>query len=101
MQYAADSPEAYIAQVPEDRRPVMEALRNTIRKHLPKGFSEAMSYGMIGYVVPHAVYPPGYHCDPKLPLPFLSIAWYSRAAPVFPKRSGAPCSDQMTVLLTV
>ena len=74
MKYAADSPEAYIAQVPEDRRPVMEALRNTIRKHLPKGFAEAMSYGMIGYVVPHAVYPPGYHCDPKLPLPFMSIA---------------------------
>jgi len=33
-----------------------------------------MSYGMIGYVVPHSIYPEGYHCDTKLPLPFLSIA---------------------------
>ncbi|MCB0790048.1 MAG: DUF1801 domain-containing protein, partial [Flavobacteriales bacterium] len=53
---------------------VMKELRATIKKNLPKGFEETMSYGMIGYVVPHKLYPAGYHCDPKLPLPFMSIA---------------------------
>ena len=48
--------------------------RDVITENLPEGFMETMSYGMIGYVVPHLVYPPGYHCDPKLPLPFISIA---------------------------
>ena len=70
MQYKATSPDEYLAQIPEDRKAPMEQLRNTIKKQLPKGFEETMSYGMIGYVVPHSVYPPGYHCDPKLPLPF-------------------------------
>ena len=74
MQYKANSPEDYIAQLPEDRKGPIQKLRDVINKNLPKGFEEAMSYGMIGYVVPHSVYPDGYHCDPKLPLPFLSIA---------------------------
>jgi hypothetical protein len=52
----------------------MNTLRKIIKKNLPKGFKEAISYGSIGYVVPHTKYPAGYHCDPKLPLPFLSIA---------------------------
>lgn len=64
----------YLSVIPADRLPFMEALRDTILKHLPKGFKEEISYGMIGYVVPHAIYPNGYHCDPKLPLPFMSIA---------------------------
>jgi len=58
----------------ENDRAVMEELRKTILSHLPTGFEEQLSYGMIGYVVPHSVYPKGYHCDPKLPLPFMSIA---------------------------
>lgn len=74
MQYKADSPSAYIAMIPEDRRESMKKLRATIKKHLPKGFEETMSYGMVGYVVPHKLYPNGYHCDPKIPLPFMSIA---------------------------
>ena len=52
----------------------MNQLRAIVQAHLPKGFEETMSYGMIGYVVPHSLYAAGYHCDPKLPLPFLSIA---------------------------
>lgn len=52
----------------------MENLRNAINKNLPKGFEEIMNYGMIGYVVPHSLYPAGYHCDPKLPLPFAGLA---------------------------
>ncbi|WBX71491.1 DUF1801 domain-containing protein [Tenacibaculum retecalamus] len=74
MKYEANSPEEYIAQIPEDRQAILEKLRNTIKNNLPKGFEEGMSYNMIGYYVPHAIYPDGYHCDPKLPLPFINIA---------------------------
>lgn len=74
MQYQANTPEDYLAQIPEDRQGPMTQLRDIILENLPKDFKEGMSYGMIGYVVPHSVYPAGYHCDPKLPLPFMSIA---------------------------
>ena len=66
--------ESYIEQIPEDRKSVFQELRKTIKDNLPLGFVEQINYGMIGYVVPHELYPKGYHCDPKLPLPFLSIA---------------------------
>lgn len=65
------TPEEYIAGLPEDRREIISDLRKTVRKNLPKGFKEVMAYGMIGYVVPHSLYPPGYHVDPKLPLGFI------------------------------
>ena len=74
MKYEANSPEEYIAQVPEERQAVLEKLRKTIKNNLPKGFEEGMSYNMIGYYVPHTVYPDGYHCDAKQPLPFINIA---------------------------
>ena len=74
MSSAADTVSDYLQQLPDDRREAFSRLRKVILENLPKGFSEQMSYGMIGYVVPHSGYPPGYHCDPKLPLPFLSIA---------------------------
>lgn len=64
----------YLEGLSPERRAVMDQLRNVINQHLPKGFQEVISYGMIGWVVPHSLYPSGYHCDPKLPLPFLSIA---------------------------
>jgi len=64
----------YLEKLPEDRKEIIEKLRNTILENLPEGYSEGISYGMIGYVVPHEVYPAGYHCNPKLPLPFISIA---------------------------
>ena len=70
----AKSPEEYVESLPDDRKPVIQKLRQIISEKLPKGFHECISYGMIGYVVPHSLYPAGYHCDPKLPLPFLSIA---------------------------
>jgi hypothetical protein len=66
--------EAYLNSLPEERKLPMMNLRNIILKSIPKGFKEEMSYGMIGYVVPHSLYPKGYHCSPELPLPFLSIA---------------------------
>jgi hypothetical protein len=68
------SPEDYIKQIPPDRRNSFELLRNVILENLPKGFSETMSYGMISYVVPFSIYPDGYHSDPKMPLPFISLA---------------------------
>jgi uncharacterized protein YdhG (YjbR/CyaY superfamily) len=74
MQYKANSPEDYIKQLPEERQPVIQKLRETILTNLPKGFEEVISYGMIGYVVPHSLYPAGYHCTPELPLPFINLA---------------------------
>ena len=74
MKYNARTPDEYISGLPEDRQDPMKRLRQVILDHLPDGFEETMSYGMIGYVVPHSLYPNGYHCDPKLPLPFVNIA---------------------------
>ncbi len=74
MQSKATTVEEYITELPADRREAISKLREEIKKNLPKGFKEQMSYGMIGYVVPHSLYPPGYHCTPKLPLPFMNIA---------------------------
>ncbi len=74
MQSKATTPEAYIAEIPVERQKAFSKLRSIIKKNLPKGFKEAMTYGMIGYCVPHSRYPAGYHCDPKQPLPFMSIA---------------------------
>ncbi len=64
----------YLNNIPEERQAPFDTLRNTILENIPEGFEETMSYGMIGYVVPHSIFPAGYHCDPKLPLPFASIA---------------------------
>jgi uncharacterized protein YdhG (YjbR/CyaY superfamily) len=74
MQYNADNPEQYVDQLPDDRKEAIGKLRKSILDNLPEGFVETVSYGMIGYVVPHSIYPKGYHCDPKLPLPFMNIA---------------------------
>jgi len=74
MQYKASTPDEYIEAIPEERKAAMRTLRKVIKDNLPQGFSEVISYGMIGYVVPHSLYPGGYHCDPKLPLPFMNIA---------------------------
>ncbi len=68
------TPEGYLAALPADRREAVGRLRGVLLERLPKGFSETMAYGMLAYVVPHATYPAGYHCDPKQPLPFISLA---------------------------
>ena len=74
MQSKAKTVAQYLAELPADRRVELSKVRGVIRRRLPKGFSEQMYYGMIGYVVPHRLYPAGYHCDPKQPLPFASLA---------------------------
>ncbi len=74
MQIKANTPKEYLEKIPEERKEPMEKLRKVILENLPDGFKETINYGMIGYVVPHSIYPDGYHCSPELPLPFLSIA---------------------------
>lgn len=64
----------YLASLPADRREAIAAVRTTILANLDRGIEEGMSYGMIGYHVPHAVFPAGHHCDPKQPLPYASLA---------------------------
>ena len=66
--------EQYINELPEDRKEPFQKIRQQILNNLPKQLEETISYGMLGYVVPHAVYPNGYHCNPKLPLPFMNLA---------------------------
>ena len=64
----------YLKELPEDRRKALSKVRAVIRKNLGKGYKEGIQYGMIGYFVPHSIYPPGYHCKPEEPLPFMSLA---------------------------
>ena len=74
MQSQAKTVDQYVAELPPERQAVIEPLRQIFKRQLPKGFEEVMSYGMIGWVVPHKLYPAGCDCDPKLPLPFLAVA---------------------------
>lgn len=74
MQSEAKTVAGYLTSLPADRQKVMVALRKAIKQNIPAGFEEVMSYGMIGYVVPHKVYPAGYHVTPEQPLPFICIA---------------------------
>jgi hypothetical protein len=74
MQSKATTPQQYLDELPEKRKEAILKLRQHILDNLPDGIEEAMSYGMLGYVVPHSVYPDGYHCTPELPLPFMNLA---------------------------
>lgn len=61
-------------KVPSDRVEAFKKLHQVIIDNLPIGFESAISYGNLGYVVPHSLYPDGYHCKPIEPLPFAAIA---------------------------
>ena len=74
MKYNANTIEEYLSQLPEERIMPFNKLRKTILENLPSGFEEGLGYGMPAYFDPHSIYPEGYHCDPKLPLPFINIA---------------------------
>jgi Domain of unknown function (DU1801). len=74
MQSKATTVQEYLASLPDDRRVAIERVRAVILKNLDKDYEEGMSYGMIGYYVPHRVFPAGYHCDPRQPLPFAALA---------------------------
>ena len=74
MTIDAATVDEYISKLPEERQEVVSKIRLVIQDNLPEGFEECINYKMIGYVVPHSLYPDGYHCDPKLPLPFINVA---------------------------
>ena len=74
MQSQATTVEQYLAELPEDRRAAIAAVRKVILKNLDKDFEEGMQYGMIGYFVPHRIFPAGYHCDPTKPLCYAGLA---------------------------
>ncbi|CAD78351.1 DUF1801 domain-containing protein [Rhodopirellula baltica] len=74
MQSEAKTVEQYLAELPADRRVMLEDVRKMILANINEGFEEGMQYGMIGYYVPHSIFPAGYHCKPSEPLPFLSLA---------------------------
>ncbi|RYF97113.1 MAG: DUF1801 domain-containing protein, partial [Chitinophagaceae bacterium] len=74
MQTSATTVDQYLAELPADRKKPMTDLRQIVADNLAPGFQELMMYGMISYVVPHSLYPKGYHVTPEVPLPYLSIA---------------------------
>lgn len=74
MELEQNTPEAYIANLEGERKEAVNQLRQTILDNLPNGFVEVMEDGMIAYVVPHSLYPDGYHCNPEKPLPFINLA---------------------------
>jgi len=74
MKIAATSVQDYLSKLPEDRRAAIQIVRETILANLDKDYEEGLQYGMIGYYVPHRIFPAGYHCDPKQPLPFAGLA---------------------------
>lgn len=73
MKIEANTFEDYISQIPEERQEIFTQMIEVIRQNLPDGFHEQIHYNMPAWVVPHSIFPDGYHCDPKLPLPFLNL----------------------------
>ena len=73
MQSTAQTAQQYLDELPADRKEAVEKIREAILNNLPEGFEEVMGYGMLGYVVPHSIYPKGYQCNPKLPLPYMNL----------------------------
>lgn len=74
MQSKAITVEAYLAELSPERRSALESVRKVILANLDSEYEEGMQYGMVGYFVPHRIYPAGYHCDPSQPLPFVGLA---------------------------
>ena len=73
MKSNAKTVDEYLLALPPDRRALFSAVREVVRANLPEGYEEQLQYGMIGYVVPHKLYPPGYHCDAKQPLTYACL----------------------------
>ena len=82
--------QAYLTnQVVAEHQEAMDRLREVILQNMGEGFEECVSYGMLGYVIPHTLYPDGYHCDPKLPLPFANLASSASRSAVIEARCSA------------
>ena len=74
VQSKAKSVAEYMAGIPKEQRPIVEALRKAVRDNLDPKFTEGLQYGMLAWFLPHSVYPAGYHCNPEQPLPFVCLA---------------------------
>src|SRR5580692_4016921 len=74
MKSEAKTVAAYLASLPADRRAAIAVVRDVVRDNLDAGYEEGIQYGMIGWYVPHRLFPSGYHADPKQPLPFAALA---------------------------
>lgn len=74
MKSSATTVAAYLAELPAERRKLLQAVRRVIRANLDAELEEGLQYGMIGYYVPHRVYPAGYHCDPRQGVPYAALA---------------------------
>lgn len=94
MQSKATTVKQYLAELPADRRPAIESVRAVIFKNLDPVYEEGMQYGMIVFHVPHRVYPEGYHCDPKQPLPFAGLASQKNYMSVYLGCYGDPALDR-------
>ena len=93
MQSKASSVPEYLDSLPDYRRQIIQAVREVILANLDSGYSEAMQYGMIGYAVPHSVFPAGYHCDPAQPLPFAALASQKNHLSLYLMGLYVGCSD--------
>ena len=69
-----DSIKDYTNSLASDRKTTITQLINVIEQNIPKGFEKVMNYGMPSFVIPHTIYPNGYHCDTTLPLPFIGVS---------------------------
>lgn len=78
MDRSVVSAAAYLKAMPADRYALVEAVRRAILDHLPDGYVEILQYGMIGYAVPLALYPPGYHARRGEPLPYAALGSQKR-----------------------
>ena len=74
MQSTATTVQAYLDALPAERRVIIDAVHSVIRANLDPAYAEVMQYGMMSWVIPHSVHPPGYHCSPKEPVPFAALA---------------------------
>ena len=83
MQSSAKTVTEYLASLPEDRRTALQAVRKVIKANLDAGFREGIGYGMMGWYVPHSIYPAGYHCNPEQPLPFAGLASQKQAMSLY------------------
>ena len=74
MKPTGETVDAILENIPEERKEAFQRLHQIIVDHLPAGLEPGLSYGNLGYVVPHSLYPAGYHCKPSEPLPLAWIA---------------------------
>ena len=95
MQSTASNVDDYLAELPADRRVIVETVRKVILENLDSKYSETISYGMIGYAVPHSVFPAGYHCNPKQPLPFAGLASQKNYVALYLMGFYVGCSDTL------